>query len=193
MCESGLDYYKKNPPLFIIFRNRHTRRGGLLPLGTRERPSIDTRIKFPWSTFINNWAVSPGAMPVAYSTRFITVVKDGSMGAAEPVIAGGGKMETASEKVNSALRSDFASRARFFDRNPLIAEAMVDKDLILVWRHGKVMKLDNENQIRLTGAEPDKIISPKGKLLTLDGGCNRSNMAWQIICFCLKKVTYYNS
>ncbi len=90
------------------------------------------------------------------------------MGAAEPVLMGeSGKMESASEKINSALRSDFASRAGFFNRNPLIAEAMVDKDLILVMRHGKIIKVDNDNQIRTTGPDPDIVVSPKGKLLTL--------------------------
>jgi membrane-bound ClpP family serine protease len=91
------------------------------------------------------------------------------MGAAEPVVEGlEGKMETASEKINSALRADFANRARFFHRDPLIAEAMVDKDMIVVLRHGKIIKLDNENQIRSEGTDPDVMISPKGKLLTLD-------------------------
>ncbi|MEI8347700.1 MAG: serine protease, partial [Pseudomonadota bacterium] len=92
--------------------------------------------------------------------------KDASMGAAEPVIEGAdGKMEPASEKINSVLRADFANRARFFNRDPLIAEAMVDKDLILVIREGKVIKLDNESQII---SSTDKVLSPKGKLLTLD-------------------------
>jgi membrane-bound ClpP family serine protease len=87
------------------------------------------------------------------------------MGAAEPVIASQtGEMQAASEKINSALRSDFANRAQFFDRNPLLAEAMVDKDIILVMRDGVIVKLDSENQVEAT----DKIISPKGKLLTLD-------------------------
>ncbi len=46
-----------------------------------------------------------------------------ALGAAEPVLMGEtGKLETASEKINSALRADFANRARFFDRNPLLAE-----------------------------------------------------------------------
>lgn len=167
--KQGLDYYRNNPPLFIILEIDTP--GGEVFAAQKISDAlkeIDTQAKIPVVTFINNWAISAGAM-LAYSTRFITTVKDGSMGAAEPVYAGeGGKMETASEKVNSALRADFASRARFFDRNPLIAEAMVDKDLILVLRHGKIMKLDNENQIRLAGQEPDEIISPKGKLLTLD-------------------------
>ena len=129
---------------------------------------MDTQYNIPVVAFINNWAISAGAM-LAYSCRFITVVKDGSMGAAEPVYAGeGGKMESASEKVNSAIRADFANRARFFDRNPLLAEGMVDKDLILVLRHGEVVRLENENQIRLTGPDPDTVISHKGKLLTLN-------------------------
>ncbi|MBA2367593.1 MAG: serine protease [Candidatus Protochlamydia sp.] len=167
--KQGLDYYKTNRPQFIILEIDTP--GGEVFAAQKISDALkemDTQHNIPIITFINNWAISAGAM-LAYSTRFITVVKDGSIGAAEPVIAGeSGKMETASEKVNSALRADFANRARFFDRNPLIAEAMVDKDLILIWRHGKVMKLDNENQIRSTGREPDKIITPKGKLLTLD-------------------------
>ena len=45
---------------------------------------------------------------------------------------------------------------------------MVDKDIILVFRHGEVIKLDNESQISTSGFDPDIIISPKGKLLTLN-------------------------
>ena len=105
---------------------------------------------------------------LASSSRIITTVKDGSMGAAEPVYAGvEGQMQSASEKVNSALRADFANRAHFFDRNPLIAEAMVDKEMILVLRRGEVIQLENESQIELTGSDPDLVISKKGKLLTL--------------------------
>jgi membrane-bound serine protease (ClpP class) len=167
--KQGLDYYKKSKPAFIILELNTP--GGEVFAAQKISDALkemDTQYNIPIVAFIDNWAISAGAM-LAYSCRFIASVKDGSMGAAEPVYAGeGGKMEAASEKVNSALRADFANRARFFDRNPLIAEAMVDKDLILVIRHGKVLKLDNENQIKLTGSNPDKILSPKGKLLTLD-------------------------
>ena len=88
------------------------------------------------------------------------------MGAAEPVIAGeGGQMESASEKVNSALRAEFANLATYYGRNPWLAEAMVDKDLVLVKRKGEIIKLDAENLIRPS----DQIISKPGKLLTLNG------------------------
>lgn len=167
--KQGLDFYKQNKPTFIILELNTP--GGEVFAAQKISDALkemDTQYNVPIVAFINNWAISAGAM-LAYSCRFITVVKDGSMGAAEPVLAGeGGKMEAASEKVNSALRSDFASRAGFFNRNPLIAEAMVDKDLILVMRYGKIIKVDNESQIRTTGPEPDVVVSPKGKLLTLN-------------------------
>lgn len=166
---NALEYYKKNPPLFIILELNTP--GGEVYAAQRISDALkdfDTQYNIPIVTFINNWAISAGAM-LAYSTRFITVVKDASMGAAEPITQdSSGVTQTASEKVNSAIRTDFANRAKFFGRNPNIAEAMVDKDLILVLRHGKIIKLDNENQIRTSSPDPDILISPKGKLLTLN-------------------------
>ncbi len=167
--KNALDYYKKHKPIFIILQ-LNTPGGEVFAAEkiSNALKEMDTQYDTPIVAFINNWAMSAGAM-LAYSCRYITVTKDGSMGAAEPVFAGeGGKMEAAPEKVNSALRADFANRASFFDRNPYIAEAMVDKDIILVYRHGKVIKLDSEKSIRTKGLAPDKIITDKGKLLTLD-------------------------
>ncbi|MBS4168877.1 NfeD family protein [Parachlamydia sp. AcF125] len=167
--KNALDYYKKNRPSFIILELNTP--GGEIFAAQKISDAfkeIDTQFGIPIVAYINNWAISAGAM-LAYSCRYIAVVKDGSMGAAEPVIANeSGQMQAASEKVNSALRADFANRARFFDRNPYLAEAMVDKDIILVLRHGKIVKLDQESQIRTTGTDPDRIITPKGKLLTLN-------------------------
>lgn len=167
--KQGLEFYKKQHPLLIILELDTP--GGEVFAAQKISDALkemDTQFNIPVVVFINNWAISAGAM-LAYSSRFITVVKDGSMGAAEPVLAGeGGKVEAASEKVNSAIRADFANRAHFFDRNPLLAEAMVDKDLILVLRHGEILRLENESQIRLTGPHPDQVISAKGKLLTLN-------------------------
>lgn len=166
---NALEYYKKNPPLFIILELNTP--GGEVFAAQKISDALkdlDTQYNIPIVTFINNWAISAGAM-LAYSTRFIAVAKDASMGAAEPIIQdSSGSTQTASEKVNSALRTDFANRAKFFGRNPYIAEAMVDKDLILVLRHGKITKLDSESQIRTSSPDPDIIISPKGKLLTLN-------------------------
>lgn len=167
--KAALASYKESKPAFIILE-LNTPGGEVYPAQqiSDALKEIDTQLNIPVIAYINNWAISAGAM-LAYSTRYITVVKDGSMGAAAPVIASEtGEMKEASEKVNSALRADFANRARFFDRNPYIAEGMVDKDIILVLRHGKIIKVDSENQIRNTGPDQDVLIKAKGKLLTLN-------------------------
>lgn len=163
--KKALEYYKETKPIFIILE-LNTPGGEVFAAQniSDALKEMDVQLNIPVVCYINNWAISAGAM-LAYSCRFIGVTKDASMGAVEPVIADtSGEMKQASEKVNSAMRSDLANRARFFDRNPFIAEAMVDKDLILVLRNGEFVKVDQENQILPT----DQVISPKGKLLTLD-------------------------
>ncbi|MBA3815631.1 MAG: serine protease [Parachlamydiaceae bacterium] len=168
--KKALESYKtsKQKPIFVILELNTP--GGEVFAAQKISDALkelDTQYNIPVVTFINNWAISAGAM-LAYSTRFIIPTKDASMGAAEPVYQDEtGKMASASEKVNSAIRADFGNRARFFDRDPSVAEAMVDKDIILVKRHGKIIKLDNESQIRMYGQDADLLISPKGKLLTL--------------------------
>ncbi len=169
--KNALDYYKKTKPKFVILELNTP--GGEVFASQKISDALkefDTQYDIPVVAFINNWAISAGAM-LAYSCRFIALSKDASMGAAEPVHAGeGGKMVTASEKINSALRTDFANRAAFFDRNSDIAEAMVDKDIILVFRHGKIVRLDDEKRIQTKGPNPDIVITAKGKLLTLNAG-----------------------
>ncbi|QVL56831.1 MAG: serine protease [Simkaniaceae bacterium] len=129
---------------------------------------LDVQYHIPVVAFIDNWAVSAGAM-LAYSSRFIGVLPSSLMGAAEPVILGKeGQMVSASEKVNSALRAEISNLASFYGRNPLIAEAMVDKDLILVLRNHKIVKLKSESEVINTGSSPDVIISGRGKLITLN-------------------------
>lgn len=166
---NALDHYKANKPILIILELNTP--GGEVYSAQKISDALkemDVQLGVPVVAFINNWAISAGAM-LAYSSRYIATAKDGSMGAAEPVIQGAtDELKTASEKVNSAFRTDFANRAGFFERNPLLAEAMVDKDIILVLRDGKILKLDQENQIRTAEPNPDRVISAKGKLLTLD-------------------------
>lgn len=167
--KNGLEYYKKTKPIFVILELDTP--GGEVFSAQQISDALkvfDIQESIPVVCFINNWAISAGAM-LAYSCRFIVTTKDASMGAAEPVIMGEGvQLQTASEKINSALRVDFGNRAHFFDRNPLVAEAMVDKDLILVVRNGEIMKIDSESQIITNGPNPDFVLSPKGKLLTLN-------------------------
>lgn len=166
--KKALDYYKTTKPIFVILELNTP--GGEVFVAQKISDALkelDTQYNIPVVCYINNWAISAGAM-LAYSCRFIVTSKDGSMGAAEPLVMGeDNKMKPASEKINSALRVDFASRAQYFDRNPYIAEAMVDKDLILIVRKGQVIPISNESQMKSEGPDQDVLLSPKGKLLTL--------------------------
>lgn len=167
--KNAMDYYKKNKPTFIILE-LNTPGGEIFSAQniSDALKEMDIQYNVPIVCYINNWAISAGAM-LAYSCRFIAYTKDASMGASEPVIMDGTlEPKEASEKVNSAMRSDMAGRARFFDRNPLIAEAMVDKSMILVMRNQEFLKLDSENEIIKTGVDKDLVVSEKGKLLTLN-------------------------
>lgn len=165
--KSALDYYKKIRPSCIILELDTP--GGELYATQRIADAlqkIDSQHHIPVIALINNHAYSAGAM-LAYSCRFIFHTSDASMGAAEVVFQTQEGMETAPEKVNSAFRTDFANCAQYYDRNPILAEAMVDKHSIVVLRHGKVIKLDEPQQIRYEGMDPDIVISARNKLLTL--------------------------
>lgn len=167
--KTALDEYKKTKPKMIILELDTP--GGEVFAAQKISDALkemDTLHNIPVVALINNWAISAGAM-LAYSCRFIVIVRDAAMGAAEPVYIGTeGQMVSASEKVSSALRADFSNHASYFDRNAILAEAMVDKDVIVVLRDGKIVKLDDETQIRKTDPNPDEVISAKGKLLTLN-------------------------
>jgi membrane-bound serine protease (ClpP class) len=126
---------------------------------------MDAEFGIPVIALVDNWAISAGAL-LAYSCRFIGATEQSSMGAAEPVmLSSDGKMESASEKMVSALRVEFAKTAKEYGRSPIIAEAMVDKDLVVVVRKGEIVQLLDDAQI----TPKDEVIVSKGKLLTLDG------------------------
>lgn len=166
--KSALDEFKRSKPIFIIV---HLNTPGGEVVATEEISKglidIDKNYGIPCVAFVDNWAISAGAL-VAYSCRFIAAAKDAAMGAAEPILMGhGGETQEASEKVKSAIRADYANRAAYYGRNPDIAEAMVDKEIVLVVRDGHIMRLDSNAQIQVDGPNPDIVINKQGKLLTL--------------------------
>ncbi|MBM3198793.1 MAG: hypothetical protein FJZ58_06025, partial [Chlamydiae bacterium] len=129
-----------------------------------ELRKIDVEHNIPVIALVDNWAISAGAL-LAYACRWIGVTEQASMGAAEPVIvSSGGDMETASEKMVSALRVEFAKTAKIYGRNPYIAEAMVDRDVLLVQRGEEILSIPSEAFME----KRDILIKAKGKLLTLD-------------------------
>ena len=77
--------------------------------------------------FVDRRAISAGAL-ITLSAERIAMAPGGSIGAATPVYQTG---EKASEKVVSYMRSEMRSTAERNGRDPLIAEAMVDEDLLM--------------------------------------------------------------
>ncbi|NGX45462.1 MAG: hypothetical protein K940chlam2_00616 [Chlamydiae bacterium] len=154
--ESALKTFEEqNAPLVILHLDTP---GGEVIAAERIADAL-SRSEVPVVALIDQWALSAGAL-IAYSSPRIIAVEGASMGAAQPVFQAGGKMEEAPEKIVSAVRTQFANRAREWGRNPDIAEAMVDRDIILVKRRGKIQKVDGIRR-------GDEILSPQGKLLTL--------------------------
>ncbi len=78
--------------------------------------------------FINPRAISAGAL-LALATETIVMTEGGTIGAAMPVLSGGGEAKAADEKSVSYLRKEFAATAERRGRPAAFAEAMVDVDV----------------------------------------------------------------
>jgi membrane-bound serine protease (ClpP class) len=99
--------------------------------------------------FVDATALSAGALTAIAATEIHTV-PGGVMGAATPVDGATG--QTADEKVISAVRSVFRATAQERDRDPLIAEAMVDPAVEVegLVAAGELLTLD-DRQMREVG------------------------------------------
>ena len=164
--KSALEQFKKEKPRCIILELDTP--GGELFAAEKISNAIkkfDAEEGIPVIAYVNNWAISAGAL-LAYSCRYIIIVDDAAMGAATPIYQENEEMKNAPEKVNSVVRAEFANKAALFGRNQDIARAMVDPDVILVKRGKDILPLNNSSDIQI-GTLPDQVLSPKGKLLTL--------------------------
>lgn len=92
--------------------------------------------------FVNQRAISAGAL-ISLACNTIVMVKGGTIGAATPVIDGGGETMPADEKAVSYVRSEFRATAEARNRPPEFAEAMVDPDVVIagVIEAGKLLTL----------------------------------------------------
>jgi membrane-bound serine protease (ClpP class) len=99
--------------------------------------------KIPTIAYVNREAYSAGAL-LAIACERIYFAPGGVMGAATPVYFDPqGRMEEAPEKVVSAVRALFRATAEHRGRNPLVAEAMVDRDVEIpaLVERGKLLTL----------------------------------------------------
>lgn len=116
--------------------------------------------------FVDSKAWSAGAH-LALSTQKIYMTPEASIGSAMPVTSSGGKTEPVGEKYVSALRTDFRALAERNGHPPDLAEAMVDRDVEVLW-----VEDGAGNPVLKRGPPgPGEVIratvSGKGKLLNL--------------------------
>lgn len=103
----------------------------------------DARI--PVYAYVNRRALSAGAL-IALATDGIFMRPGSTLGAATPVTGDGQK---ASEKVVSAMRSEFRALAEAAGLDPRVAEAMVDEDVEIpgVVEAGKLLTLSTAEAV----------------------------------------------
>ncbi len=112
--------------------------------------------------FIDTTALSAGAL-IALASEEIHVVPGGIMGAATPVDAATGA--TADAKVVSAVRSIFRATAQERDRDPLVAEAMVDPAVEVdgLVDEEQLLTLDDRQMLEVGYA--DSVVGSRDELL----------------------------
>jgi membrane-bound serine protease (ClpP class) len=92
--------------------------------------------------FVNQRAISAGAL-IALACDTLVMTRAGTIGAAAPVLSGGGETQPADEKTVSYVRTEFRATAEARNRPPEFAEAMVDADVEIegVIVRGKLLTL----------------------------------------------------
>ena len=123
----------------------------------------DTQV--PTIAFVNRQAISAGAM-ISIACNQIVMTSGGTIGDSAPVNIQG---QEVGEKAISYIQGTIRATAERENRNPDIAEAMVDKELVLVkLTDGQIIKLLPEEYIaREEEGEAMEILCAQGKLLTL--------------------------
>ena len=101
--------------------------------------------------FVNKRAISAGAL-ISLATETIVMAGGGTIGAATPVQAGqpGAAAQPVSEKTVSYVRKEFRATAESRKRPLLIAEAMVDADIVIrgLSEKGKLLTLTTEEALK---------------------------------------------
>ena len=99
--------------------------------------------------FVNQRAISAGAL-IALACETLVMTKGGTIGAATPVVSGGGETKPADEKSVSYVRKEFRATAEARKRPPVFAEAMVDADVEIagVIAKGKLLTLTSSEALQ---------------------------------------------
>jgi membrane-bound serine protease (ClpP class) len=116
--------------------------------------------------FVDRTAFSAGAL-IAIAAEEIYMAPGAVMGAATPVEGATG--ETASEKIVSAVRTTFKATAEARGRDPLVAEAMVDPDVVIegLVERGELLTLTTAEAT--TWGYNDGVVATRAELLDTAG------------------------
>jgi len=154
-------------------------------LGGRVDAAIQIRdalldASIPTIAFVHRRAISAGAL-IALACDRIVMAGASTIGAAQPVLAGapGGATQPVSEKTVSFLRKEFRATAEARKRPPLIAEAMVDADVVVegLSEKGKLLTLTTQQAIEAGIADSQAdTIGALLKTLPLEGATIREVM-----------------
>ena len=110
---------------------------------------LNTRVRT--IAFVNKRAISAGAL-ISLAAESLVMAEGGTIGAATPVQVGqpGAAAQPVSEKTVSYVRKEFRATAESRKRPPLIAEAMVDADVVIrgVIEKGKLLTLTTEEALK---------------------------------------------
>jgi membrane-bound serine protease (ClpP class) len=118
----------------------------------------DALLRSPVRTvaFVNKRAISAGAL-ISLAAEKIVMADGGTIGAATPVQMGapGGETKPVDEKSVSYMRKEFRATAESRKRPPLVAEAMVDPDVVIagVIEKGKLLTLTTSEALKLGVAD----------------------------------------
>ncbi len=119
--------------------------------------------------FVNKRAISAGAL-IALAAQDLVMAEGGTIGAATPVQLGqpGEKAEAVGEKTVSYVRKEFRATAESRKRPPLLAEAMVDADVVIrgITEKGKLLTLTTDEAVKhkLVDQRADTLESALDKL-----------------------------
>jgi membrane-bound serine protease (ClpP class) len=112
----------------------------------------DALLKSPVKSiaFIDTRAISAGAL-ISLAANAIVMAPGGTIGAATPVQSSGTETKPTSEKTVSYVRKEFSATAESRGRDKLVAEAMVDSDVVIpgVTDAGKLLTLTTAEALKL--------------------------------------------
>ena len=118
----------------------------------------DALLKSPVKSiaYVDTRAISAGAL-ISLAANAIVMAPGGTIGAATPVQSNGTQTTPVSEKTVSYVRKEFGATAESRDRDKLVAEAMVDADIVIpgVTDRGKLLTLTTAEALKLGIADDE--------------------------------------